>query len=47
VHLLKISLHDWFNHKDLAHIFIILSLILIGRGVVINGRILQSRLATA
>jgi hypothetical protein len=46
VHLLHISLHEWFNHKDLAHIFMILSLGMIGQGILVNARILQENPVT-
>ena len=32
-HSLKISLHEWFNHKDLAHVTMIISLIIMYKGV--------------
>jgi len=32
VHSLKLSIHEWFNHKDLAHVIMIVSLIVIYRG---------------
>lgn len=32
-HSLGISFHEWFNHKDLSHVIMIVSLIVIFRGV--------------
>ena len=32
VHSLRITLHEWFNHKDLAHLIMIISLIIIYQG---------------
>lgn len=32
VHSLKISFHEWFNYKDIAHVIMIVSLIYIYRG---------------
>lgn len=34
IHSLKISLHEWFNYKDLAHVFMILSLVIIFLGAI-------------
>ncbi len=34
VHLSKFSLHEWFNYKDIAHVFMIVALIFIGKGLV-------------
>lgn len=36
VHSLKLSIDEWFNYKDLAHIIILASLVLIYRGVKLN-----------
>lgn len=36
VHIGKVSIHEWFNYKDLAHTFMIVSLILIGKGFTIT-----------
>lgn len=36
IHSLHVSIHEWFNHKDLAHVFMILSLIVIYRGLRLN-----------
>lgn len=33
VHSLKLAINDWFNHKDIAHVIIAASLIIICRGV--------------
>jgi hypothetical protein len=33
VHSLKIAINDWFNHKDIAHVIIAISLVIICRGV--------------
>ncbi len=32
-HTLKLSVHEWFNYKDLAHVIILISLIVIYTGV--------------
>lgn len=36
VHSLKFSIHEWFNYKDLAHVIIFFSLIIIYKGVKLN-----------
>ena len=36
VHSAHISLHEWFNYKDLAHLFMIVALIVIYKGVKLN-----------
>jgi hypothetical protein len=36
VHSLRLSIHQWFNYKDLAHFFMILSLIIIYKGLRLN-----------
>ncbi len=33
VHMAKLSIHDYFNYNDLAHVFIMISLYIIYRGV--------------
>ena len=33
VHTLRISFHQWFNHKDIAHIIIVVSLVFMCKGV--------------
>lgn len=38
VHSLGVSLHEYFNHKDLAHVFMILSMFLIYLGVKRNAK---------
>lgn len=43
VHSTHLSLHKWFNHKDLAHVFMILSLILIYKGLYLNVQAIKSR----
>jgi hypothetical protein len=47
VHLFKLSFHHWFNHKDLAHIFMIASLLLMGKGILMNSRVLEHTRSTA
>lgn len=32
-HSIKLSLHDWFNHKDISHIIMAISLLIIYKGV--------------
>lgn len=32
VHTMQISLHEWFNHKDLSHVIMIIALIVIASG---------------
>ncbi|MDO9001431.1 MAG: hypothetical protein Q7W45_16820 [Bacteroidota bacterium] len=36
VHSLKLSINEWFNYKDIAHVIIFFSLILIYKGVKLN-----------
>jgi hypothetical protein len=38
VHLAKVSLHEYFNQKDLAHVFMIIALIFIGNGAIENSK---------
>lgn len=38
VHTLRISFHEWFNHKDFAHVFMLLSMFLFFRGALLNSR---------
>lgn len=33
VHSLKITLDEWFNHKDLAHVIMIIAMVVIYRGI--------------
>jgi hypothetical protein len=33
VHSMKLSLHEWFNYKDLAHVFMIIALMVMFRGM--------------
>ena len=40
VHSLHFSLHDYFNYKDIAHVIMILSLIIIYRGIKLNSEAL-------
>ncbi len=42
VHSLKLCPGEWFNHKDLAHVLMIASLIIIYKGVAINAKGIQS-----
>lgn len=35
-HLSKLSLHEWFNYKDISHLIMIISAIVIYRGVSLN-----------
>jgi hypothetical protein len=36
VHSVKLSFHEWFNYKDIAHVIMIISLIVIYKGVRLN-----------
>jgi len=36
VHIVKLNLHEWFNYKDIAHVFMIISLFFIGKGLVMT-----------
>lgn len=38
VHSAHLSFHEWFNYKDLSHLFMIVALVLIYRGVRLNSR---------
>ncbi|WP_317896575.1 DUF6962 family protein [Aurantibacillus circumpalustris] len=42
VHSLRISLHDWFNHKDMAHVIMIISLYVIYKGVFQISKVLST-----
>ncbi len=41
VHSLKFSFDEWFNYKDIAHVIMIISMIIIYRGIKINADNLQ------
>lgn len=41
VHSLKFSFHEWFNYKDIAHVIMIFSLMVIYKGVRLNSRQLE------
>jgi hypothetical protein len=42
VHSFKLSIDEWFNHKDIAHLIICLSLIIICKGILkINGVLIE------
>lgn len=41
-HSLKIKVNDWFNHKDISHLIMAISLILIFKGVQIKTRFSES-----
>ncbi len=43
VHSLKISLHEWFNYKDIAHVIMIISLIVIYKGIALNLQTIEAR----
>jgi hypothetical protein len=36
VHSLKLSLHEWFNYKDISHVIMILSLLTLTKGILLN-----------
>lgn len=38
VHLSKFSMHEWFNYKDIAHVFMIISLLFIGKGILLSNQ---------
>lgn len=40
VHSLKISVDEWFNYKDIAHLIIVVSLIFIFKGAKINSELM-------
>ena len=41
-HTLKISVNEWFNYKDISHIIISISLIIIFKGITANSEKLES-----
>lgn len=43
VHTMQIRLHEWFNHKDMAHLFMLFSLYQFFRGVELNSRYVFER----
>ena len=43
VHLFKVSLHEWFNNKDLAHTIMIITLFFVGKGAVLNAKALDEK----
>ena len=42
VHLFKISLHENFNNKDLAHTIMIITLFFVGNGAILNAKALDN-----
>lgn len=46
VHSLKISINEWFNHKDIAHVIMIFSLMVIYKGARLNALKLEAKSAT-
>jgi hypothetical protein len=42
VHTLKLSFHEWFNYKDIAHVIMIVSIMVIYKGVRLNALDLDS-----
>jgi hypothetical protein len=42
VHSLRFSLHEWFNYKDIAHVIMIVSLIVIYKGAHLNALWLEN-----
>lgn len=38
IHSKKISFHEWFNYKDISHVIIIISLIIIYKGAIANAK---------
>jgi hypothetical protein len=42
VHTMKLSFHDWFNYKDIAHVIMIISISVIYKGVKLNVRSLET-----
>ncbi|MDI1354638.1 MAG: hypothetical protein PSX36_06955 [bacterium] len=43
VHSFKLSIHEWFNYKDISHVLMIVSMIIIYKGVSLNTEDLQLR----
>ncbi|MCA6436815.1 MAG: hypothetical protein IM600_14965 [Bacteroidetes bacterium] len=43
-HSLKIKLSDWFNHKDISHLIMAVSLLLIFKGVQLKVRFIENNL---
>jgi len=43
VHLFKISLHEWFNNKDLAHTIMNITVFFVGKGAILNARKLDAK----
>jgi hypothetical protein len=40
-HTLKISINEWFNYKDISHVIISISLLIIYKGVNVNSKKLE------
>lgn len=47
VHTLRISFHEWFNHKDFAHVLMLFSMFLFYRGALLNSRHIAEADSTA
>lgn len=43
VHLFKISLHEWFNNKDLAHTIMVVTIFFVGNGALLNAKALDEK----
>ena len=46
VHSLKLSINEWFNYKDIAHVIMIFSLIVIYKGARLNAMKLDAKNVT-
>lgn len=44
VHTMHLSLYEWFNHKDLAHLLMIISLVIIYNGLKLNVQTMDAEL---
>lgn len=42
VHSLKLSFGEWFNHKDIAHVLMVISLVIICKGIQTNSEDIQN-----
>ena len=41
IHSLKLSIHEWFNYKDIAHIVILISSIIMVKGILLKLKSLE------
>jgi len=44
IHSLKLSISDWFNHKDISHVIVLVSIVFMVKGVLLKSQNLKTSL---